>query len=691
MGLARHSRLVFGQAIFAAVIVSLGWLGACSQQAPKAPGQLVIAIDTDMALPDQIDSIELVVTSRGQILEDVPLAVGPGLNSQPIPATLTLVAGPDPSATATIQVIGWKGMTQRTLRQATTTIPADRTGILRMPVQWLCDGTVRAAPDADAGLSYGSTCGEGQTCTAGSCATSMVDTTKIVTYEPQAVFGGGSAPALADGGTTGTCFDTVPCLVSGTVEQPDDQCTVALPTGGAGANVGLRVADDGICDTTGTICFVPLDGNSGEGWTQANGRIALPTAVCTKLRSGLIAGVYVSTTCATKSAANPVCGAWSSVSPPADAASPVPDAAAVPAEPTLLATATPDGGSATACCPLLADSTRLYTCVCNGTAPVQVVAIDPTSGAATSVSTFAPQFLRTQYAAVLAGGAVYWVDRTTSADAGTTCPVYGTPVGDGGGTGPAVAIVNGDVYDSADLLADANNLYTLADNLSGLPATASPVQLVTIARSTGQVTPLDTGGGEPVVQLTQDMSSVYVGVDTDVAAGADGGVQRTSRIVQFPKAGGPSTTLSQQTLTTSNPSFGGYIGLTDDGTSLFALSQAGPAADGTVDTKVLKIDTSSGTPSTVYDEIVGPTVSFRLLGAVSGAIVFSRDVTGEGGAAISESSVLVIPAGGGAPRIVASFAHDSPIFELQAPAFSPDSFWLNASGRVFRLPAAALQ
>ena len=75
------------------------------------------------------------------------------------------------------------------------------------------------------------------------------------------------------------------------MEAPDDQCTVAMPSGGAGVNVGLRVADDGICDTTGTTCFVPLDGSSAEGWTEQDGRIALPPAVCAKLQSGLIAGV----------------------------------------------------------------------------------------------------------------------------------------------------------------------------------------------------------------------------------------------------------------------------------------------------------------------------------------------------------------------------------------------------------------
>ena len=229
--------------------------------------------------------------------------------------------------------------------------------------------------------------------------------------------------------------------------------------------------------------------------------------------------------------------------------------------------------------------------------------------------------------------------------------------------------------------------------MSGLPPTAAPVQLLSIARATGLVTPLDTGGARPILQFAQDPNSVYVGVDTDVAL--DGGVERVSRIVLFAKAGGApgaSTTLTESTLTTTDAAHGGFIGLADDGTTLFALYEAAPA-NGTVETQVVQLASGDAGPSVLYDELVDPTVaSLRLLGAVNGAVVLARAVLGraDGGVA-SESSVLVIPAGGVAPRIVASFVRDAPIFELQAPTFSEDIFWLNASGQVFRLPAAALR
>ncbi len=689
------ARVTVTRAIAAALTVGLGALGACTEEA-TTPGQLVVAIDTDMALPDQIDTIELQVSANGTTLLDYPMPVGVGTDAQPIPATLTLVAGADPSTPVTIRVSASKNGAVRTLRQVITTVPSGRVATLRMPVQWLCDGSAQAVPGPNGSTQYQSTCGANATCQAGECVESQVPETTLADYQPQGVFGGGAAPP-SKGQTTGTCFDTVPCMVSGNVEGPDDQCSVSLPQAGAGAsahvNVALRVADDGICDTTGTTCFVPLDGDSDEGWTTQAGRIALPPAVCAKLRTGLVAGVVVSTTCATKTVADPPCGPWSSVAPALDASTATqPDATPPPTTPTLLASAVPDGGTSQVCCPLLADATKLYTCLCGAGPVVDLVTIDPSTGTTTTVGGFTPRYARSQYAMVLAGGDVYWVDRV-SADGGVgdACPVYGTAAADAG-TGPATAVVQGDVYDGADLLADATNLYALADNVSGLAATASAVQALRIDRATGVVTPLDTGGARAVLQFTQDATAVYVGVDTDIAA--EGGVERVSRIVQFPKAGGASTTLVQRTLTTSDPNHGGFIGLQDDGATLFALYEAAPAADGTVDTQAVSVDLSGGATTTLYDSVVDPAVtSLRLLGAVNGALLLVRHVSAQidAGVSAAESGVLVVPASGGAPRIVASFTRDQPLFEVQAPTFSRDVFWINASGSIFQLPAAALR
>ncbi|MGH7439375.1 MAG: hypothetical protein ACRENE_27115 [Polyangiaceae bacterium] len=685
------------------LLAATGAFAACSQS-PKTPGQLVVAIDTDMALPTQIDVIELVVTANGNTLLDNPMPVGVGTNTQTIPATLTLVAGDNPDLPATIKVIGWRNNQPRTLRQIVTPIPTDRIAVLRMPVQWLCDGTVTTSvsDDAGAGASYDSTCGDGMTCVAGSCVVSKIDPAKLETYTPQAVFGGAAAPSSAASTTSGNCFDTVPCLGAGTLVQPDSSCTMPAPSDMTKVNVGMRVAGDGICDLTGTSCFVPLDGNSDEGWTQKNGRIALPPAACTKLQSGKVAGIVMSTQCATKTTGTPTCGPWSSVAQTVvDAGRVTVEASAsqvLPTAPSRVATVgSPDAGAPAPCCPLMADGSKLYTCLCaageGGAGTVSLVSIDPATGQTAPVASLAPLSQRSRYSAALAGGNVYWVDRQTSGDAGVTCPVYATSVSTG--MTSQVGTVAGDVYDQADVLAGSQSLYLLADNVGGLPSTASPLQLVSVDRTSGAVAAHDTGGARPVFQFAQDATNVYVAADSDMSQG-DGGAQRTSSVLGFPVAGtsAASTSLAQSALTTPDPSYGGYVGLVDDGTTLFALYQSAPAADGTIDTQIQKVGASGTMPTKLYDEVALPTVSqLRLLGAASGAVIFARDVAGgvDGGAKSPESSVLVLAAGQTVPRIVAGFVGDSPVFALQAPSFTPDVFWMNGSGQIFRLPGQVLK
>ena len=685
--LTSAGRRAAGAALFAAVCAI-----SCSHST-KEPGQLVIAVSTDMALPDQIDTIRLEVIVNGTHIFDNPMPVG-GDEAQPIPATLTLVAGSDPTLPVTIRLSGQSADVVRTLRQVITTVPSEGTAMLRMPVQWLCSGKVKPVAGPDGGISYESECGADATCQAGKCVAAAVESATLPSYEPASVFGGGAAPS-STGKVAGACFDTIACLLTGTVAVPDDQCTLPLPlTGGAtNVNVGLRVANDGICDTTGTTCFVPLDGSSAEGWTTQNSRIALPPAVCSDLREGLISGVVVSTSCATKLASTPPCGPWSSVTPAPSADIDAGDAnAPLPTVPSLVASVLPEGSTSTACCPLMADDHALYTCTCDSSGTPQIVAIDPRTGTTTKTAAFKPSARRSRYAAVLAGGGVYWVDRSTSNGA-MTCPVNQTAVSKSATSGQ-VAVVNGDVYDGADLLADATNLYALADNVAGLAAGAAAVQLLRIDPSSGDTTPFDTGGAIPVLQFAMDAKSVFVAVDTDEDRG-DAGVQRISQVTRIPKAGGKASTIAQQTLNIADPTRGGFVGLADDGASLYAVYEPEPNSDGSVDLTVQKLGASSADqPTLLYSEKgSAPTTRLRLLGAVNGAVLLARDATqsSDAGAAESEGSVILIPPDGSTPRIVASFRGDTPIFELQAPAFSPDIFWLNQSGRVYRLSAPALK
>jgi hypothetical protein len=85
------------------------------------------------------------------------------------------------------------------------------------------------------------------------------------------------------------------------------------PSGGSGVNVALVLPPGGagICDDH--TCLVPLD-QASDGWSDlGNGRLQLPTAVCS-LKTGTIEGVAVTTSCATKTPPTPTCGPWSSAS-----------------------------------------------------------------------------------------------------------------------------------------------------------------------------------------------------------------------------------------------------------------------------------------------------------------------------------------------------------------------------------------
>src|SRR5688572_10635547 len=116
---------------------SLGAL-ACEREIVR-PGQLIVAIDTDMALPQQVDTLHVEVEVNGTLAHQNTYDVGP--KKAMLPATLTLVARGDGDDPATIRIAGSKlgeqGLEWRTYREATTSVPRDRIATLRMPVQWL--------------------------------------------------------------------------------------------------------------------------------------------------------------------------------------------------------------------------------------------------------------------------------------------------------------------------------------------------------------------------------------------------------------------------------------------------------------------------------------------------------------------------------------------------------------------------
>jgi hypothetical protein len=309
-------------------------LGACSSN-PAPAGELIVAIDTDMSMPKDLDGLRIEVYQGGP---GGTLVFGDTFQvpaDEHVPATLAIVAGSN--NTVDIRVLGILGNEVKVLREAVTTVPTDRQATLRMPVAWLCYGEV----DDSTGVAQ-SSCPNNQTCIAGSCQTTTVNSSTLAAYEPQTIFGGAAAP-----GSAGTCFDTVACFAQGYVPRVDmTHCTVPAPVGAAvGINVGLVTSAGtgvGICGTDS--CYIPLD-YSDEGWQTAGSNLQLPQAVCDRLMNGQILSVVVTTSCETKNPSIPTCGAWSSVTSMAatvDAAAPDGAIPVIDAAPVVDAVAVPD-------------------------------------------------------------------------------------------------------------------------------------------------------------------------------------------------------------------------------------------------------------------------------------------------------------------------------------------------------------
>ena len=432
----------------------------------------------------------------------------------------------DSTTPVTIRVIGKRGTLVRTLRETVTTIPRDRLATLRMPIQWLCDGSAKSAGGAD----ITSTCDEGLTCQAGACVPKDLVQDELPTYVPADVFGGGNEQG------SGTCFDTVPCMIGGTIAKPDANCTIPRPPGAGDVNVALRVPSGGICDDAETNCFVPLDRNGRDGFVDPGsngGPILLPKAACTRLAEGRVTGIIVSTTCATKTETTPTCGPWSSVNgastrPPGDAGA---------AGPALVATvpAALKINDGAVCCPLMVNAATLHTCVCRpGMKSMQLVAVNPSSGQVTTIGTAPLLTTRTAIPAALADGAVFFIDCDTSGSS-VRSRLKRMSVTDGVITELGVAE---DANDATSLLVDDTSVYSLTSRVipsdAGAGAAAFSIIKFDKTAPTSKSFPLDRASA--VLQFAQDDAALYVGGITEANAGAK--IARTSTLFRLSKESG---------------------------------------------------------------------------------------------------------------------------------------------------------
>jgi hypothetical protein len=280
---------------------------SCGQkEAPSQVGELIVALQTDMELPKDVDKVRIRVASFGNTVFSNDYQVGP--SDLKIPATLGLLANPDrPSSPVTIQVIAFRQGKPRVIRETITTIPQQRVATLRMPIEWLCNDSAR-----EDGGEVVSTCPTGETCAGGTCVTSQTDSAKLPDFSSGEIFGGG------DGSGNGSCFDVAQCFGNSlTLAVEPTSCRTVIPADDPNLNLALKLpgTGDGIC--SGGVCLVPLDGGDGGQWartamTHLGVEIQLPPAACERMKAGKIESVIASRQCPTKTARNPTCGPWSS-------------------------------------------------------------------------------------------------------------------------------------------------------------------------------------------------------------------------------------------------------------------------------------------------------------------------------------------------------------------------------------------
>jgi hypothetical protein len=112
-------------------------------------GSLMLAISTDMQTPKDISLVSVFVAEGsdvkfayvGRVLPDGTVA---------LPSTLAVVEGDDPNTELEIRVIGFNGQAARVLRDVRTTVPHARTALLRLPLDFIDDGSATGTlPEGD--------------------------------------------------------------------------------------------------------------------------------------------------------------------------------------------------------------------------------------------------------------------------------------------------------------------------------------------------------------------------------------------------------------------------------------------------------------------------------------------------------------------------------------------------------------
>ncbi len=360
-------------------ILSVVTAAACAFAAPScsAPskGALILAISTDMQAPKDIDVVSVYITTDGAPKFDYLGRVRPD-GTVSLPSTLAIVEPEALNAQIRVRVIAFQTQTTgdanaRILRDVITTVPHERTALLRMPLNFLDDGSGTGtlptnyvplgpggAPEGDTHFDVESIVSKcnfelGETSVNGVCTSDLVDSSQLPAYDPGEVFPDGGLQA---NGTPTTCFDVESCFAGATPVMGLDltTCSFALPgdSGPASSlNLALVTPDTGACISPGQ-CFVPLANDPSEGWSVTGGTVRMVPGVCARLQSQSDTQLYMAEgACPSEQLSNPVCEPGRATSPDAGGGNDAGAAATMRRVATMRAAPAATGATCSPACP----------------------------------------------------------------------------------------------------------------------------------------------------------------------------------------------------------------------------------------------------------------------------------------------------------------------------------------------------
>jgi hypothetical protein len=324
--------------------------GGCSSR--KQAGAVMLGFSTDLSVPKDVKTVGLYITASGKVIhfgEYPAVEDESGKFLVRFPSTFAIVSNGNTSGPVRSQIVAYRenskgGTIPFVLKESITTVPTDRTVLLRMPLQWINKGgisnanvgTVGPSNQADATLRTQSftpsilpqsECPQGQTLLDGDCGPIAVNAESLPTFREADVFGGGTSD-----GKGGTCFDVPSCFTKAypivTEERSDGSCWVSgTAKDVASLNLALETTNnEGIClggAGDSAPCYAVLDGRPGPSpvdafaptWRVEGGQIRLPRGVCKRIKEGAATRLVGTATCAAKTETAPSCASWALTDP----------------------------------------------------------------------------------------------------------------------------------------------------------------------------------------------------------------------------------------------------------------------------------------------------------------------------------------------------------------------------------------